>query len=117
MKSADYPEPFRALVRELRRLPGVGPRSAERMALWALEDGERSSALAEALGEARAKVRHCAECGFFSMTEVCDLQMESRIHHFGPEKKGTTDFRILRIILRIHKAPPEYPASKDHLLF
>jgi len=73
VKSADYPEPFRALVRELRRLPGVGPRSAERMALWALEDGERSSALAEALGEARAKVRHCAECGFFSMTEVCDL--------------------------------------------
>ena len=40
MKKADYPEPFLALVRELRRLPGVGPRSAERLVLW-LEDGER----------------------------------------------------------------------------
>ena len=73
MKNADYPEPFRALVRELRRLPGVGPRSAERMALWLLEDGERSAALAEMVAAARDAVRHCIECGFFSTGDRCEL--------------------------------------------
>lgn len=73
MKNADYPEPFRALVRELRRLPGVGPRSAERMALWLLEDGERSSTLAETVAMARDAVRHCNDCGFFSIGERCEL--------------------------------------------
>lgn len=71
MRTADYPEPFRALVQELRRLPGVGPRSAERMALWLLEDGERPSALARTLGAAKAGLRHCRECGFFSVDEIC----------------------------------------------
>jgi recombination protein RecR len=73
VKNADYPEPFRALVLELRRLPGVGPRSAERMALWLLEDGERSAALAEMVAAARDAVRHCVECGFFSTGDRCEL--------------------------------------------
>ncbi len=77
MKSADYPEPFRALVRELRRLPGVGPRSAERLALWLLEDGERPSALSAALTSARDGVRHCTECGFFCLGERCDICIDS----------------------------------------
>lgn len=73
MKTADYPQPFRELVRELRRVPGVGPRSAERMALWLLEDGERSSAISQALVTARDSLRHCGACGFFSLEEVCEL--------------------------------------------
>lgn len=76
MKTADYPAPFQALVRELRRLPGVGPRSAERMALWLLEDAERPSALADSLGAARDGLRHCAECGFFSVEEMCVICAE-----------------------------------------
>jgi recombination protein RecR len=76
VKTADYPEPFKALVRELRRLPGVGPRSAERMALWLLEDAERTSALAEALGAARESLRHCADCGFFSVEDRCVICVE-----------------------------------------
>lgn len=71
MKTADYPEPFQALVRELRRLPGVGPRSAERMALWLTEDAERPSALARSLDKARDELRHCRDCGFFSVEEIC----------------------------------------------
>jgi len=71
VKPADYPEPFRDLVRELRRLPGVGPRSAERMALWMLEDKERPSALASVLAAARDSVQHCQECGFFATEETC----------------------------------------------
>ncbi len=71
MKTADYPEPFRVLVRELRRLPGVGPRSAERMALWLLGDVERTGSLSEALAGAAGGLCHCAECGFFSVEERC----------------------------------------------
>lgn len=76
MKAADYPGPFTALVRELRRLPGVGPRSAERMALWLLEDGERPSALAEALAAARDGVRQCVACGFFAVEERCVICLD-----------------------------------------
>ena len=76
MKTADYPGPFQALVRELRRLPGVGPRSAERMALWLLEDAERPSALADSLGAARDGLRHCVACGFFSVEEMCVICAE-----------------------------------------
>lgn len=71
MKGADYPDSFRALVRELRRLPGVGPRGAERMALWLLEDSERPTSFSEVLVEARDGVMHCRACGFFSETETC----------------------------------------------
>lgn len=71
MKTADYPEPFRALVRELRRLPGVGPRSAERMALWLLEERGRCDALSGVLGEARSNIRQCEDCGFFCVSERC----------------------------------------------
>lgn len=73
MKNADYPEPFRILVRELRRLPGVGPRSAERMALWLLEESGRPTLLAEALGGARDGVTRCTACGFFSESEMCGV--------------------------------------------
>ena len=73
MKGADYPEPFLILVRELRRLPGIGPRSAERMALWLLEDAGRPTSLVEALSSARDGVKRCRECGFFSEEELCGV--------------------------------------------
>jgi recombination protein RecR len=73
VKRADYPEPFRALVRELRRLPGVGPRGAERMALWLVEDADRPAALGEVLDVARRKVVQCDDCGFFSIEKICEL--------------------------------------------
>jgi len=73
VKRADYPEPFRALVRELRRLPGVGPRGAERIALWLVEDTERPAALGEALEAARRGLMQCADCGFFSLENICEI--------------------------------------------
>jgi len=77
VKNADYPEPFRVLVRELRRLPGVGPRGAERMALWLLEESARPTLLAEALAAARDGVKRCRDCGFFSEEEVCIVCADS----------------------------------------
>jgi recombination protein RecR len=72
LKAIDYPEPFLALVRELRRLPSVGPRSAERIALWLLSSPDaKPLALAEALHAASGTVQSCECCGFFSVTPRC----------------------------------------------
>ena len=62
------------LVQALRVLPGVGPRSAQRMAFHLLQH-ERAGAdeLAQALTDALASVQRCAQCNNFSEQEVCAL--------------------------------------------
>lgn len=62
------------LVQALRVLPGVGPRSAQRMAFHLLQH-ERAGAdeLARALADALETVRRCARCHNFSEEEVCAL--------------------------------------------
>ena len=61
-----------ALVQALRRLPGVGVRSAQRMAFHLLQhDREGARQLGRALHEAVDQVRHCAQCHTFTESEVC----------------------------------------------
>ena len=62
------------LIQALRALPGVGPRSAQRIAFHLLQH-ERAGAeeLSRALAEALATVRRCAKCNNFSEEEVCAL--------------------------------------------
>jgi len=70
----DYPAPFLELARELRRLPGVGPRSAERIALWLLSNKDaRPAALSAALASAPAAVHPCRRCGFFATGDLCEI--------------------------------------------
>lgn len=72
MIRADFPEPVRALVGELKRLPGIGPRSAERIAVWLLQSPKAGpSALAGALLTAKETVRPCPVCGFFATDAGC----------------------------------------------
>jgi recombination protein RecR len=62
------------LVEALRVLPGVGPRSAQRMAYHLLQhDRLGAGQLAEALGTALAAVRRCDKCNNFTEDEVCAL--------------------------------------------
>jgi len=61
-----------ALVEALRRLPGVGVKSAQRMAYHLLQhDRPAAQALAAALTHAVAVVRHCARCHTFTEGELC----------------------------------------------
>ena len=77
MKPADYPEPFRELARELRRLPGIGPRTAERIALWLASSRDaRPLDLASALRNAAETLRSCRICGFFSTEELCEICLD-----------------------------------------
>ncbi len=65
---------FDALVQRLRKLPGIGYRSAERIALHVLV--ERPAALPElvtALGDAGQRVRRCATCGNLAESEQCEI--------------------------------------------
>jgi len=62
------------LVEALRVLPGVGPRSAQRMAYHLLQhDRAGADQLAQALSNALETVRRCAKCNNFSEEEVCSL--------------------------------------------
>lgn len=74
VKSIDYPEPFCELVRQLRRLPSVGPRSAERMALWLTTSADaRPDLLAGALVDAAQRISKCGRCGFFAVGDLCEI--------------------------------------------
>ncbi len=62
------------LIEALRVLPGVGPRSAQRMAYYLLQrDRAGAEALGASLGEALRSVRHCSRCNNFTEDEICEL--------------------------------------------
>lgn len=62
----DYPPAIQRLVAQLKALPGLGPRSAERLMLWLLQmRDERISSLVHSLGEAKERIVACDDCGFF----------------------------------------------------
>lgn len=73
------PEPITALVAALNRLPGIGPRSAERIALH-LVQSERADAkqLAEAIVRARERIQLCSTCGALTETSPCDICTDTR---------------------------------------
>jgi recombination protein RecR len=61
-----------ALIEALRRLPGVGMKSASRMAFHLLQhDREGAQVLAQALQQAATRIRHCSLCHTFTEDEVC----------------------------------------------
>ena len=62
------------LTEALRRLPGVGPKSAQRMAFHLLQhDREGAAMLSRALYQAVEAVHHCALCNTFTEREVCEM--------------------------------------------
>jgi recombination protein RecR len=74
MKHAEYPPPLRTLIAELKRLPGIGSRSAERIALWMLQSRDaHPETLADAILSASERIRPCSLCGFFTESDPCSL--------------------------------------------
>lgn len=72
MAEIHYPKEVLELVGELKRLPGIGSRSAERIAIWMLQHPKGNSAsLAEVLERSRKEVVSCGVCGFFATSEGC----------------------------------------------
>ena len=74
MKATHYPLPIRVLVGELKRLPGIGPRSAERIALWMVQSRDaRSADIAASIAAVSERIKPCKCCGFFTETELCEF--------------------------------------------
>jgi recombination protein RecR len=81
---AYYPPAVERLVDELQRLPGVGPKSAQRLAFHLLKaDDEGVLRLADALREVKATVRFCATCFNFAEGDECAICAD-------PERDATT---------------------------
>ncbi|OUM02752.1 recombination mediator RecR [Variovorax sp. JS1663] len=67
------------LIEALRRLPGVGAKSASRMAFHLLQhDREGTRVLARALEQAAAHVQHCERCNTFTEAPVCSVCLDAR---------------------------------------
>jgi recombination protein RecR len=69
---SDYAEPIAILIDELRKLPGIGQKTAQRLAYSLLrrplEDAER---LSRAILDVKEKIRYCSRCNNFSDTDPC----------------------------------------------
>jgi recombination protein RecR len=67
------PSGLDSLIEALRCLPGVGPKSAQRMAYHLLQhDRKGARHLADAVQHALQTIRHCQRCNTFSEAEICD---------------------------------------------
>ena len=72
MARIDFPEEVKALIAGLRNLPGVGPRSAERMAVFLIQNPQAlSEELSRVLSECAHIVKACPACGFFMGKNEC----------------------------------------------
>jgi recombination protein RecR len=69
---------FQRLISSLKRLPGIGPKQAERLAIFLLRAPDfETENLANALREAKASVRPCRQCFDFTEGELCKLCSDS----------------------------------------
>jgi recombination protein RecR len=78
-----FTPPLARLIEEFQRFPGIGPKSAQRMAFFALGmDSESVKRFANALIEAKDKVRHCSHCFHLSAFDPCEIcRSEKREKH------------------------------------
>jgi len=75
----DKPAALDELIQELRCLPGVGPKSAQRMAYHLLQrDPNGAERLARGLSDALGRIRHCARCNTFTEAEMCVVCSSTR---------------------------------------
>ena len=76
---ASLPEPIAALIAALNKLPGIGPRSAERLALFLVQsEASEVKQLAQMLVSARERVRTCSICGSLTEQEPCAICQDAR---------------------------------------
>ena len=73
------PDSIAALIAALNKLPGIGPRSAERLALHIVQsDPGTAKQLAEAIRLAREKIRFCDACGALTEKSPCSICADAR---------------------------------------
>jgi recombination protein RecR len=70
----DYPRQLEILINELSKLPGVGEKSAQRLAFHILDKDEKQvEALADSMLNAKRQLRHCSICGNLTDSDPCKI--------------------------------------------
>ena len=113
-----------ALIEALRRLPGIGVKSAQRMAFHLLQhDREGAQRLAQALQAASTSVRHCERCHTFTEAPVCAICLdasrdarqlcvvETQADQAALERTGS--YRGLYFVLMGHLSPLDGVGTRD----
>lgn len=79
---SQYARPLAALIRELSKLPGIGGKTAQRLAfhILSLEDKE-ANALAESITRAKAEMKYCSVCGNLTDTDPCEICSDASRDH------------------------------------
>ena len=69
-----YPRPLNKLINELGKLPGIGGKTAQRLAFHVLSLTDREAeSLAESILEAKRSLRYCSVCGNLTDKDTCDI--------------------------------------------
>lgn len=77
-----FGSPVSNLIEELSRLPGIGRKSAQRLAFHIIRmPKEETQALAQAIVSARTEVRYCKECGCLTDEELCPICADAARDH------------------------------------
>ncbi len=77
--SSAYTESLNRLIEEFAHLPGIGPKSAERLAFHTLKATPREAlALADAIRDVKNNIRHCERCCNLAEDRLCAICMDSR---------------------------------------
>src|SRR3979409_339123 len=73
------PEPLERLIQELSRLPGIGPKTAQRLAFHLLRsDRQRAEMLAQAIGDVKARIGYCERCYNIAGGSLCAICLSPR---------------------------------------
>lgn len=74
MKRISYPAEVDTLIAQLKRLPGIGGRSAERIALWLIQSKDaHPELLTDAVTGVKETIKPCTQCGFFASSDLCEI--------------------------------------------
>lgn len=73
-----YPQPLADLISNLARLPGIGPKTAGRLAFYLLQQPQIAEDLAESIVAANRDIMKCSICSNFTATDPCAICQDSR---------------------------------------
>jgi recombination protein RecR len=77
--SSIYTETLNRLIEEFGKLPGIGPKTAERLAFHVLKSGPaQAMALADAIRDVKTKIKRCQSCYNYSEQPTCDICSDER---------------------------------------
>jgi recombination protein RecR len=77
--STVYTEALNKLIEEFGKLPGVGPKTAERLAFYILKaEPNEAIALADAIHDVKAKIKRCEVCYNYSEEKICEICLDHR---------------------------------------